>query len=90
MQRTKEPAHIYFRDNINNAFVSKVDMWNIIKSQQHSGYELQDKKEKSNAARIIQKIVPMLRNKFTFGKPLQLGNIITLINPIFKLWPDQF
>jgi hypothetical protein len=64
-------------------------MRNIIKSQQHSGYKLQDKKEKSNAARIIQEIVPVLRNQFAFGKLLQFGNIITLINPIFKLWPDQ-
>jgi hypothetical protein len=64
-------------------------MRNIIKSQQHSGYELQDKKEKSNATRIIQEIVSMLRNKFAFGKLLQFGNIVTLINPIFKLWPDQ-
>lgn len=85
MEGAEKPAQIDFSDNINNAFVGVIDMWNIIKSQHHADNKLQNKKKKRDAAGIIQKVVAMPGHKFTFGQLLQLINIVAFLKPVFKL-----
>ena len=64
VERTEEPPRVDFCDDVNNAFMSKVGVGDIVERENHARDELSDEKKKDDAAGEIPAFVFVRRDEF--------------------------
>jgi hypothetical protein len=81
MEGTEEPPHVGFSDNLNNAFMGKVGVGDIVERKDHARDELSNEEKKDNAAGKIPAFVFVRGNEFRFREVLKPINIVSFLKP---------